>query len=66
MKGYVEKSMNENELNEVLNTIKVDRTKQYADMTYLYYTGKLIFAYTRVNTTYSKTYLTYKNIATTV
>lgn len=27
MKGYAEKLMNENELNEVLNTIKVDRTK---------------------------------------
>lgn len=66
MKGYAEKLMNENELNEVLNTLKVDRTKQYADMTYLYYTGKLIFAYIRVNTTYGKTYLTYKNIATTV
>lgn len=66
MKGYAEKLMNENELNEVLSSMKVDHTKQYADMTYLYFGGKLMFSYIRVNTTYGKTYLTYKNIATTV
>ena len=66
MRGYTEKLMNEDELNKILNAIDTDRIKQNANMTYLYHTGKLIFAYIRVNTLYGKTYLTYQNIATTV